>query len=110
VPLVLQPRLVPYLLLIQSLPRSRRSLAEDDRLSEAEEAAFVVLLDIKPVTRKGAAALLRYVADLELRGEGRQFEADLTVAKHPHPIGGQYGMPSYFVQHNVADFLLIAEA
>jgi hypothetical protein len=86
------------------------ALVEDDRLHDVEERALAVLLDIEAATRKGAAALLRYVADLELRGEGRKFEADLTLAKYPYPIGSQYGSPSYYVQHNVADFLLIAEA
>jgi hypothetical protein len=54
------------------------------------------LMEIKPSTRQGAPDLLRYVADLESRGEARQFDDDDS---------GQERRASYFVQRNVADAL-----
>jgi hypothetical protein len=52
--------------------------AEMGLLSEVDQDAAGALTDIRPATRKGPIARLQYVADLEGRGDERDFEDKAT--------------------------------
>jgi hypothetical protein len=67
--------------------------AELELAAEAEEDALSALTEIKPVTRQGAAELLRYIADLQADGETREYYFE----------AGRSAPLSYFVQRNVAE-------
>jgi hypothetical protein len=43
-----------------------------------KEKALLLLMDVKPTTRRGAVALLEYVAPMESMGEGREWDIEGT--------------------------------